>query len=304
MSTLNTPTDSNVMPQTPGPISDYLPSPPITPICKRSAAVKLDETPQSDYNIWKEPSQPIVHGEVVPAPAQVKRRPSPRAKKSPRLTKPRSKTPATAKLSIRRKLLESHPIAKRKYPAKFRPASPSKSTPRMGKVKIKLEFNTAEIQKSFVTHDIPLSTQPRKSVSASKPRGRVCISKKAPKRPVKGVVGKIKTKGRMTNNSLSSTLHPTIIKRKGQKARTYSVGKICNSYYPSNASLVPHSAGERYHKGKPYSPCPIFISLFPSHLISPVHKPIPPPVVKYCSDWLTVVGNVQGRIAKETVLPL
>lgn len=251
MSTLNTPADTDAMPQTPAPASAYLPSPPITPICKRSATVKVEETTQSNFNIiWQEPSQPI-----VPPPVQVKRRSSPRSKKSPRVSKQRCKTPATAKLSVRRKLLESHPLPKRKSPATFKPASPATSTssqltPRMGKVKIKLEFDPAEIQRNFTINDVPMYTRPRKSVNPVKPRGHVTISKKTPKRPVKPVA-KSKTKGRMTNNSLSSTLHPTIIKRKGQKARTYSVGKICSSYYPSNRCLIPHSAGERYHKGKP-----------------------------------------------------
>jgi hypothetical protein len=73
------------------------------------------------------------------------------------------------------------------------------------------------------------------------------ISIQSPARPKP----KKKAKGRTTNNSLSVALNPTIHQRKKRHHITH-VGKICSSYYPSNRKVVPHSPGERYHKGKPY----------------------------------------------------
>jgi hypothetical protein len=276
----NTPADSDAMPQTPAPSTlQYLPSPPITPICKRS--VKTEDTGQSDVQVlWQTSSQSIVPSQVISTPRKVKSRAPSRAVKSPRVTKPRSKTPATAKLSIRRKLLETHPVTKRRTPVKSKPAVASKApkstaakrpakSRHVGKVQVKLEYDSDGIKRQFDPTDIPIiKAHPRKSVKSEPVRGRVALAKKSPKRPVKPVVGK--GKGRMTNNSLSSTLHPTIVKRKGQRARTYNVGKICSSYYPSSRYLVPHSAGERYHKGKPYVPIsshPNIPPFIPSHVL-------------------------------------
>jgi hypothetical protein len=312
----NTPADSDALPQTPAPaILQYLPSPPITPICKRS--VKTEDTSQSDFQlIWQASSQPIVPAQVTSTPREVKRRAPSHATKPPRITKPRSKTPATAKLSIRRKLLETHPVQKRRSPIKSKPVVSSKSpkpaaakrpakSRRVGKVKVKIEYDSDDIKHEFDHDDVPIiNAHPRKTVKSDQSRGRVTLSKKSPKRPMKPVVGK--GKGRMTNNSLSSTLHPTIVKRKGQRARTYNVGKICSSYYPSSRYLVPHSAGERYHKGKPYVSISYYhlISSYP-HVSTSSHVPLLTSSLSLWVCWLLlmVVGNVRGRIVKVIVSP-
>src|SRR5579859_4304801 len=91
--------------------NDYLPSPPITPVYKR-AAVKREDLSSSQAEglaaAWDSSSQP------TGAPASVATVKQPSAKVSHqrvnRSTKPRSKTPATAKLSIRRKLAKSHSL--------------------------------------------------------------------------------------------------------------------------------------------------------------------------------------------------
>jgi hypothetical protein len=80
-------------------------------------------------------------------------------------------------------------------------------------------------------------------------------TRKLVKRPNKSdvaVAKKTKAKGRTTCNSLCTTIHPTIHKRKYQRKSLASTRKICSSYYPSNHKVRPNDAGHRYFKSKPY----------------------------------------------------
>lgn len=73
-----------------------------------------------------------------------------------------------------------------------------------------------------------------------------------PKRSAKSIT---KSKARTTNNSLSTTLNPTITKQARKSKNRYRTsvgGKICSAYYPSGRKVVPNTPGERYFKGKPY----------------------------------------------------
>lgn len=178
--------------------------------------------------------------------------------KAPRVTKPRSKTPAKAKLSIRRKLAQSHAPPKRRAPMKTKttPTHPSPSPfsaklPKVNKVKVKTE--AAQFSSILNVHPFLHSTP--ESLGRSKPvKPKVARPKKSSSSFA--ALGKGRSRGRTTNNSLSTTLHPVIAKRKGSRTRGHGPGKICSSYYPSDRKLVPHPAGQRYHKGEPYTPLP------------------------------------------------
>lgn len=238
--------------------NDYLPSPPITPVYKR-AAVKIEDLTSSQAEslagAWDNPSHP--NGSPV---ATVKQ---PRArvvsqKVTPRITKIRSKTPATAKLSIRRKLAKSHTLS----PSQGRPtslknkatASPSPPTPKAPKIP-KSKAKTESDMTILNTHPfLQTSSRPKQTKSRAQPK---FVKPSVRSKKMTTILAKNRSRGRITNNSLSTTLHPIIAKRKGIRTRIPGPGKICSSYYPSDRKLVPHPAGERYHKGLPYLPLPI-----------------------------------------------
>jgi len=255
-----------ILPSTPPPKqSNYLPSPPITPVYRRT--VKRERGSQFEHlAAWDSTTPAHPTGSPV-ATVKASRHSTLVRPKTPRVMKPRSKTPATAKLSIRRKLVQSHAPPKRRIqkPTVAVPAPsplPAKKPPGTGKntkTKVKTEFADLAI----------INAHPfLQAAKAGTTTGR---AKAASARPGKKAVtaGRGRPRGRVTNNSLSATLHPVIAKRKGtyHRSRVPGPGKICSSYYPSDRKLIPHPAGQRYHKGQPYLPpllshsssCPVFL---------------------------------------------
>lgn len=243
------------LPSTPIPgEKDYLPSPPITPAYKRTAVKReksIGSQPKSLAAAWDNPSHPTGSPVSTIQPPRGKLTPS---KANSRITKPRSKTPATAKLSIRRKIAKSHSPPQRRTSFKSKTTTTGPPSPRSPKkdksptLKVKTESDITIIN----AHPFLQSTSPpgRPKASNSPPHPK---SSKAPIRSkIAPILGKNRSRGRITNNSLSTTLHPIIAKRKGIRTRLPGPGKICSSYYPSDRKLVPHPAGERYHKGLPY----------------------------------------------------
>jgi hypothetical protein len=213
----------------------YLPSPPVTPICKRS--IRFDhfsyfyETDHSDTS-----SQASALGRSI-AKSRGGNSRAVNSAKSP--VKHRSK-PAK-KLSIRRQLLETHKSPKRLGITKSKSLTTKSAIakPRgQHKLKIKQNFNNVCVPshdaKGHFTVKAPEDPKFKKKSSATK--------------------AKCKPNGRTTNNSLSTTLNPPIFKRKIQRNRPPTVGKICSSYYPSNRKLTPNDPGQRYPKGEPYLP--------------------------------------------------
>jgi len=235
------------LPSTPSPSKNYLPTPPITPIAKRSAKRELSEI---QFDKSDAPSPSVIFDPPKKSPRKVGRPPKRTTKpKSPRITKHRIPTEDT-KLSLRRKLVATYGAAKRlSAPAKAKRPIPSKVVgsdkprARTPLVKVKSEDHVEE----YFLKTIPAKKKGRKPTAA---KGR-------------------KLAGRRTNNSLSATLSPMIRKRKVKSGKAGrwegGIGKVCASYYASARGIVPHTPGERYHKGKPY---------FPSsscHLLSPSH---------------------------------
>lgn len=254
--------EQGLLPSTPPPKqNNYLPSPPITPIYRRT--VKPENG--SQFATWDSTTQAYPTGSPV---ATVKStRHSVARPKTPRVTKPRSKTPATAKLSIRRKLAQSHAPPKRRIQKPVavttpspRPAKKPTTNGKNTKIKVKTEFSDLAIINAhpFLQSAKALTRRPK---SATARLGKKTFTAAGP--------GKGRPRGRVTNNSLSTTLHPIIAKRKGIRSRVPGPGKICSSYYPSDRKLVPHAAGQRYHKGQPYlplyfpplSPSPVYIDI-------------------------------------------
>ena len=242
-----------LLPSTPPPKqSSYLPSPPITPVYRRT--VKRERGSQFEHlAAWDSTTPAHPTGSPV-ATVKASRHSTVARPKTPRVTKPRSKTPATAKLSIRRKLVQSHAPPKRRIqkptvavtapsplPAK-KPTGTGKNT----KTKVKTEVSDLAIINAhpFLQSAKALTTTGRAKAASARP-GKKAVT-----------AGKGRPRGRVTNNSLSATLHPVIAKRKGtyHRSRVPGPGKICSSYYPSDRKLIPHPAGQRYHKGQPYLP--------------------------------------------------
>ena len=241
-----------LLPSTPPPKQrNYLPSPPITPVYRRT--VKRERGSHFENLAARDSTTPAHPTGSPVATVKASRHSTVVRPKTPRVTKPRSKTPATAKLSIRRKLVQSHAPPKRRIqkptvavptpsplPAK-KPTGTGKNT----KTKVKTEFSDLAL----------INAHPFLQAAKAVTTGR---GKAASARPGKKAVtaGRGRPRGRVTNNSLSSTLHPVIAKRKGThcRSRVPGPGKICSSYYPSDRKLVPHPAGQRYHKGQPYLP--------------------------------------------------
>jgi hypothetical protein len=159
-------------------------------------------------------------------------------------------TAASKKLSIRRKIASTHKIPKRIGGAKS------------NKVKVKSELVDlpAKIESQQKCHVV---RKPSKKIKVKRESDDDDITYQPPtastrkivKRPKKSdvaVAKKTKVKGRTTYNSLSTTIDPTIHKRKYQRKSFASTGRICSSYYPSNRKVRPNDAGDRYFKGKPY----------------------------------------------------
>lgn len=229
--------------------SDYLPSPPITPICKRS--IKSESFFQFDDIC--ESSSSSHRSDVIPPISQVRRgrKPGPRISKRGRIAKPRSKatTTTTKKLSVRRKFAATHKIPKRiggAKPTKVRIKSEEVDAPM--KIKSEPDYVNPRPPKKLKVKFEPNDVVYQPSSSTSK-------QSTTPKRPNKsGVVSEKKKvkKGRTTYNSLAATIHPTIHKRKYKPKNFTNTGKICGSYYPSNPKIRPNAAGDRYYKGKPY----------------------------------------------------
>src|SRR5208282_5481779 len=241
----NTPQE---FPQTPTPKSEfhYLPSPPITPLCERSIKRENTGTSFSFDDIGESTTS---SDETVKVPRGRKRRGRPakcsvgRPSKST-VGRSSKSTVGSArstgkKLSVRRKLSATGKIPKRIGGAKHvipPTIVKSRGTPKNSKFKVKEEPSDTAYE--------PLLPSP-----AIKKPG-------SPKRVKKSNVSATKNfdKGRTTNNSLSTTLHPTIIKRKYQRRNLVNIGKICGSYYPSSPKIRPNAPGDRYFKGTPYSP--------------------------------------------------
>lgn len=230
----NTPQE---FPQTPKPKFNYLPSPPITPLCERS--IKFESTAASLYfdhigesttlsdEIAKTTSGKKPRGRH---PKSSVGRPSKSTLGSPRST--------GKKLSVRRTLAATRKVPKRIGGAK--PAIPSTA---------KSRGTTSKISKFKVEEELyDTKFEPSLPVVIKKP-----VSPKRANKPSVNGTKKV-GKGRTTNNSLSTTLHPTIAKRKYQHRNLSNVGKICSSYYPSSHKVRPNPPGERYFKGTPCSP--------------------------------------------------
>jgi hypothetical protein len=213
--------------QTPTPKSEfnYLPSPPITPLYERSIKREDTEAPFSFDDI----------GEYTTSSdetAKVTRGRKPRRRPKSSVGRPRS---TAKKLSVRRKLAAKGKIPKRIGGVKstgFPIVKSRGTTSKNSKVKVKEEFSEA-------------TYQPPIAPATKKPTSPKCL-----KNSNVGGTKKI-SKGRTTNNSLSTTLHPTITKRKCQRKTFSNIGKICSSYYPSSHHVRPNAPGDRYFKGTP-----------------------------------------------------
>lgn len=218
--------------QTPTPKSEfnYLPSPPITPLYERS--IKREDTAASfcfdDIGEYTTSSD-----ETVKATRGRKPRGRPKSSVGRSFKSTVGGPRATAKkLSVRRKLAATGKIPKRIGGAKSTVVKSCGTASKNSKVKVKVEF-------SETTYEPPNPPAIKKPTS--------------PKRVKKSNVGGTKkiSKGRTTNNSLSTTLHPTITKRKCQRKNLSNTGKICSSYYPSSHQVRPNAPGDRYFKGTP-----------------------------------------------------
>ena len=232
----NTPQE---FPQTPTPKSEfnYLPSPPITPLCERS--IKFESTAASLY--FNDIGESTTLSDEIAKTARG-RKPRGRHPKSSvgRPSKSTLGSPRSTgkKLSVRRKLAVTGKVPKRIGGAK--PAIPSAAKSR-GKPSKNSKFKVEE-------EHYETTFEPSLPAAIKKP-----VSPKRAKKPSVNGTKKV-GKGRTTNNSLSTTLHPTITKRKYQHRSPSNIGKICSSYYPSSHKVRPNPPGERYFKGTPYSP--------------------------------------------------
>jgi hypothetical protein len=240
----NTPLE---FPQTPIPKFEfkYLPSPPITPICGRSIKRESTGTPISfddigEYTTSSDETVKLEGGRKPrgrPPKSSVGHPPKSTVRRSSKSTvgSPRS---TGKKLSVRRKLSAVGKIPRRIGGAK----------PMIHPTIVKSRDTTKNSKFKFNDGSSDTTYEPfRPSPTIKKPAFPKCVKKS-------NVGGTRKVnKGRTTNNSLSTTIHPTITKRKYQRRNLSNTGKICSSYYPSSQKVRPNVPGDRYFKGIPYS---------------------------------------------------
>jgi len=251
-------------------ITNCLPSPPITPIAKRSvkrefADLQFDKSDAPSPSIDFEPpkKRPRKVGRPRKSTTTTPTARTPKTAKTHRVgtttVVKRRTTVKQPKLSLRRKLVATYGPSKRlsstsssstvsrgKSTPKQRP-SPSKTVypspiPRSPSAKVKSE----DVDDEYVPK--PVASPPKK-----KGRKPSAAAKKARK-------SSTSIPSRKTNNSLSATFSTTIRKRRAKIPKggrwEGGIGRVCASYYASVRGIVPNPPGVRYHKGKPYSPAP------------------------------------------------
>ena len=209
--------------------SAYLPSPPITPLCRRTLK-RQQEDIKTDGN------SSLSLFTLASSAGSPKRRKTKTLSDKIRKNKSRHLNKGNGYvLTSENKSSVGRVLSTTKNPRIVKPATIKrprcKGVPRL----------SLDIDEIFTSYSSPSPT-PFCLPQVPKPNA---TTKKTPSN----------TKPRTTNNSVSSklttTLNSTITKRKWARTKPLGVGKVCASYYPSSRKIVPHAPGDRYPKGKP-----------------------------------------------------